>query len=380
MNYHSEDVRHLCLVGGGHSHVIVAKQIGISPIRGLKVTLISPDRFAPYSGMLPGLIAGHYTYESCHIDLMQLCQWAGIKFISSAVNKIDTDNRLVYSDRIAPVTYDGLSINTGSQPDLGAISGSGGRGCAIKPVGHFLQQWQLWLDTNRDSKQKQRIVVVGGGAAGVEVILAMHHKIKKNTPINADFTLVSADQTLLPSYHPSVRNYFKKHLRALDISEICDADVKAIDKDCLYFKNGSSIACDFVVWTIRAGAQAWPAASHLKCDEHGFIVVDQYLRSISHPDIFATGDCAAFSPCKLPKAGVYAVRQGSVLLKNILAMHHGGPLVPYEPQRHFLSLLTTGCRYAVASRNNVFFHGKWVWYWKDYIDRRFMKQFKVFSC
>ena len=377
MNSHNTNVRHLCLIGGGHSHAIVAKRLGIHRVRGLNVTLISTDRLTPYSGMLPGLIAGHYAMESCHIDLMRLCQWAEIKFISSSVNKIDTNNRLVYSDRAEPVKYDWLSVNTGSQPDLSGISGSDQWGCAVKPVKDFLQQWRLWLGVNADSKRKQRIVVVGGGAAGVEVMLAMYYRIKKNTSINAVFTLINASQTILSSYNQSVRYFFQKHMQLLGIIEVCNASVIAIDKDYLYLKNGASIAYDFVVWTIRAGAQKWPFASHLKCDQRGFILVDQYLRSISHPEIFAAGDCAAFMPCELPKAGVYAVRQGAVLSKNIMAAHHKKSLVSYEPQQRFLSLLTTGPRYAVASRGSIFFHGKWVWYWKNYIDRGFMKQFKV---
>jgi len=370
-------IKHLCLAGGGHSHAIVIKRLGIKPTPNLKVTLISPDRFTPYSGMLPGLIAGHYQFESCHIDLERLCQWSGIKFSSSTISRIDLDNRLIYSDQTAPIKYNLLSINIGSRPDVDEITGGKHYGCAIKPVKDFLRRWHLWLNTHVNSKQKHHIVVVGGGAAGIEVLLAMYYKIKKCTSINATFTLISADQTILSTHNHTIQLFFQKHLRSLDINVISNTTAIAIDKTHLYFNDGTSLAYDFTVWGIRAGAHEWPSASHLMCDKNGFILVDQYLRSISHPEIFAAGDCAAFAPHPLPKAGVYAVRQGSTLLKNILATYQNKKLVSFKPQQHFLSLLTTGSRNAVASRNGIFLHGKWVWYWKDYIDRCFMRQFEV---
>jgi selenide,water dikinase len=133
---------------------------------------------------------------------------------------------------------------------------------------------------------------------------------------------------------------------------------------------------DFVAWAINAGTQSWLADSGLACDDQGFVQVDHFLRSVSHPNVFAVGDSAAFTPMPLPKAGFYAVRQGPVLTHNLVATFNRRALRPYRPQHHFLSLLTTGERYAVASRGSFFIKGKWVWQWKNFIDRRFMARFK----
>lgn len=382
MNKHAEKARRLCLVGGGHSHAIVIRQLRARLISGLdsklKIMLISPDRYTPYSGMLPGLVAGHYSYEDCHIDLHRLCEWAGIQFVCATVSRIDPDNRLIYSGTSDhTLQYDLLSINTGSRPAIDDIAGACAFGCAVKPVKSFLDRWNGWLNNHCHSQQQQHIIIVGGGAAGVEVLLAMHYKLNQTTAIKAVFTLINRHDTILATHNLAVQQFFKQHLSSLNIQVINNAIVTAIDNTQLHLNNGASLCYDFAAWAIHAGAQPWHAASRIACDPMGFITVDRYLRSTSHANIFATGDCAAFLPRKLPKAGVYAVRQAPVLFNNLLAAHGNRPLVAYKPQQHFLSLLTTGKRHAVASRDVFFFRGKWVWYWKNHIDRKFMRRFIV---
>ncbi|HNP26040.1 MAG TPA: FAD-dependent oxidoreductase [Nitrosomonas sp.] len=368
--------KQLCLVGGGHSHVTVIRQLVSKPLASIHVTLVSPDVFTPYSGMLPGLIAGHYSHQDCHIDLHRLCRWAGIQFVRDTVQRINPVLRELYCDQRPPIKYDLLSINIGSQPAIDNILGANTFGYTIKPVNNFLHHWQQWLEFYAKSKQKRHIVVVGGGAAGVEVLLAMHYRLLNTTSINAAFTLICSDNTILPSHNPAVQAFFSRHFLSLNIRIIKNSFVKSIDGQQFYLMDGSSVDYDFTVWAIHAGAQTWPAMSGLKCDDHGFIEVDQFLRSTSHPDIFAAGDTAAFTSRKLPKAGVYAVRQGPVLLNNILAEFKQQPLAPFKPQQRFLSLLTTGGRHAIASRGSIFLQGKWVWYWKNHIDHNFMNRFK----
>ena len=376
MKEHSFGKKRLCLIGGGHSHVTIIKQLAIKPVADIQVTLVSPDTYTPYSGMLPGLIAGHYSFEDCHINLDRLCQWAGVKFIHRAVTKIDPDSHHIYAAQFSPIQYDLLSINIGSQPATSDIRGADNYGHTIKPVKIFLQQWQQWLETHAGLKQIQRIVVVGGGAAGVEVLLAMHYRLQNTTSIKAEFTLINSSQRILSSHNQTVQNFFQRHLQSLDIKVLNSSYVTSINQQQLHLKDGSSVDFDFTVWAIHASAQSWLMAGGLKCDSNGFVEVDQYLRSISHPDIFAAGDSAAFLPRPLPKAGVYAVRQGPVLLKNIIATFRQQPLITFKPQQHFLSLLTTGRRHAIASRGPLFLKGKWVWYWKNHIDQSFMRRFK----
>ena len=369
---HNKDLR---LIGGGHSHIAVVKRFGMKPLPGVRITLISSDTMTPYSGMLPGFIAGHYAFEDCHIDLRKLCQWAGVQFIRSEVTHIDPIKKHIVCRDYPSLRYDVLSIDAGSRPALDSIKDADRYGCPVKPVKQFLEYWHRWLGSAESSNRLQRIVVVGGGAAGIEILLALRHKLAATTSIRAEFTLVSADSPFLGAHNERVRHYFQRHLQTLGVRVICGHRVISADRHRLMLDDQSQLDCDFAAWAIHAGAQSWPAESSLDCDERGFIQVDRYLRSVSHPDIFAAGDCAAFTPHPLPKAGVYAVRQGPVLAKNLVAQLENRPLQPFKPQRLFLSLLTTGERHAVASRGFFFASGQWVWRWKNFIDRRFMARF-----
>ena len=372
LTQHQRDLR---LIGGGHSHIITIRQLAMKPLAGVRVTLISSDTMTPYSGMMPGLIAGHYTFGECYIDLRKLCQWAGVQFIRSEVMHIDTANQRIDCLDHPALRYDILSLDIGSAPALKEISGAEQYGFPVKPVKQFLQHWQHWLEVQRKSKRSPHIVVVGGGGAGIEILLALHHRLLTTPSIRAEFTLVNAESSMLHSHNARVQSYFQRHLQSLGIQVISGKRVIAVDSQRLTLADQTTIDYDFLAWTIHAGAQPWLAKSGLACDDRGFVQVDQYLRSRTNPNIFAAGDCITFMPNPLPKAGVHAVRQGSVLAKNIAACLEGGPLQPYKPQRLFLSLLTTGDRYAVASRGAFFARGKWVWHWKDFIDRRFMQRF-----
>ena len=377
MNHASPYKDDLVLIGGGHSHVAVVKAFGMKPLVGIRVTLVSEDTYVPYSGMLPGLIAGHYSFDDCYIDLRKLCQWANVRFIHNAVKSLSPAAREITCHQYPSLRYDLLSINTGSQPALDTINGAINCGRAVKPVNKFLSHWRQWLDSvaANTTSPLQHIVVVGGGAAGVEVLLAMRYHLHSNTQINAKFTLVCADEELLSSHNARVQKFFHDHLNALGVKMIMGHKVVVAATNHLLLDDGSSLETNFVTWAINAGANPWLADSGLACDKHGFVQVDQFLRSISHPDVFVVGDSAAFKPMPLPKAGVYAVRQGPVLTHNLVATFKKRTLRPYKPQHHFLSLLTVGERYAVASRGSFFIKGKWVWQWKNFVDRRFMARF-----
>ncbi len=375
-SYSSIKKKDLVLIGGGHSHVAVIKSLGMRSLPNVMTTLISEDTYTPYSGMLPGLIAGHYSFDDCHIDLRKLCQWAGIRFIRSSVQQLDSASNKIICQQHPPLRYDLLSINCGSLPLLHTIKDAYTYGYAIKPVKKFLQHWLAWLDSIKLTNKPQNIIVVGGGAAGIEILLAMHYRINQTTSIQANFTLVCADEHILSSHNQQVQNFFQHHLKTKNIKVITSHRVTCSTTNKLLLNTGQSLDADFVTWTINAGAQPWQATSGLKCDNKGFIQVDKFLRSISHPDVFAVGDSAAFTPNPLPKAGVYAVRQGPILSKNLRATLQQHDLKTFKPQHHFLSLLATGERHAIASRGALFAKGKLIWYWKDFIDRQFMARFK----
>jgi len=371
--------RELLLIGGGHSHVAVVRAFGMRPVPGLGVTVVSRDVHTPYSGMLPGLVAGHYAFDDCHIDLRPLCEASGVRLIHAEVEAMDPVRRTVRIAGRETLRYDWASINIGSRPALGDIAGAAGHGISVKPIDRFLAHWLRLLDDLRAHPRPCRLLVVGGGAAGVEIALACAWRAREALGANAalfSVGIVNAAPALLPSHNALVRRYFVRELSRRGIELHSGARVAAADAQGLTLADGRQLEADQLVWATQAGAAAWPAAAGLACDANGFIRVNASLQSVSHPEVFAAGDIAALpEPC--PKSGVYAVREGETLALGLRRVALGEEPVPYRPQRRFLSLVSTGDRRAVVSRGPLFAAGSWAWRWKDRIDRAFMAMYRV---
>lgn len=362
----------LLLIGGGHSHVEVIRRWGLAPEAGASMTLISPERHTPYSGMLPGHIAGHYSHAECHIDLDALCARAGVVRIAATASLVDFANRVVCCDPAPAQPFDVLSIDTGSTPVLAPIPGADRHGVPIKPVERFLDQWAELRATARDNAI--HVAVVGAGAAGVEVALAMQHRIAQDRG-RARFTLISDGPTILGTHPPAVRRRFTQVLDRRGIALHLNAPVERAEAGVLWLHNGDQLACDEVIWVTGAAAPPWPRASGLKTDAAGFIAVDSHLQSLSHPGVFASGDIASMLDTPHPKSGVYAVRQGPPLAANLRRALRAEPLLTYRPQARALALISTGDRYAVASYGPFSLSGAWVWRWKNHVDTRFMRRY-----
>lgn len=366
----------LLLIGGGHSHVEVIRRWGLAPLPGVAVTLVSPDRHTPYSGMLPGHVAGHYSHSDCHIDLEALCAGAGITRVAASVGRLDLANRVAHCDRAQDLPFDVLSVDTGSTPVLAHIPGAGRIGLPVKPVASFLGQWSTLLDAARAAPAPLHIVVVGAGAAGVEMVLAMQHRMARDNG-RARFTLLGNDPVILGAHPPGVRHRFMDILAARGITVRLGAPVERATPGELLLPDNERLAFDEVIWITGAAAPAWPRDSGLQTDTAGFITVDAQLQSLSHPGVFATGDVASMPHAPRPKSGVYAVRQGPPLAENLRRALRGEPLLQYRPQPRALALISAGDRYAVASYGPFFLGGAWVWHWKDYIDTAFMRRYRA---
>jgi selenide,water dikinase len=375
----------LVLIGGGHSHAIALKMLSMQPLAGVRITLISDAYLTPYSGMLPGFIAGHYSYEEVHIDLARLCRALGVRFIEDAVVGLDLNAQTIKCANHPDFRYDVLSIDIGSSPDTSNIPGAKEFTQGVKPVDSFLNYWtflQTRILEQSIGDQKLHIALVGAGASGVEVALAMQNALQVKLKVvkrSADiqFHIVSATPDILPSHNQKVRDRYQVVLDKRKVKLHMGFRVSRLEKGCLFDDSDSAepkhLKADEVIWAISASAPGWPKAAGLQCSEKGFIQVNACLQSLSHPTVFATGDIADVINHPRPKAGVFAVRQGKPLAVNLLRALQGTTLKAFKPQTRFLSLVSTGDKYAVASRGNWALSGKWVWRWKDAIDQKFMR-------
>lgn len=369
--------KHLLLIGGGHSHIEVIRRLGSNPEPGVQVTLISPSRHTPYSGMLPGFIAGHYRFEDCHIDLDALCRSAGIERQETAVSEIDPVAQIARCSNGQSHHFDIVSIDTGSTPALAGIPGADRHGAPIKPVQDFLEHWAS-LHTAACNSSDTHVVVAGAGAGGIEITLAMQHRIRADGG-QAQFTIITDTATILASHPQGVRRRFERLLHRRGIDVRFGAQVRHADAEGIVLQTGERIPTRHIVWVTGAAAPDWPRSSGLQVDRAGFITVNAHLQSLSHSCVFAAGDVASMVATPRPKSGVYAVRQGPPLSENLRRALRGEPLQLYSPQKKTLALISTGDRYAVASYGFLAIGGRWVWRWKDRIDTAFMRKYNPAS-
>ncbi|MEO1607804.1 MAG: selenide, water dikinase SelD [Pseudomonadota bacterium] len=371
-------IKDLVLIGGGHSHVTVLKRFGMRPIPGVQLTLISPDAHTPYSGMLPGLIAGHYDYDNAHIDLVPLCRFAGARFLANTVTYVNPQAKLVHMAGRPPTPYDILSINSGSTPDPSIISGARERVIPVKPVADFLLKWDA-LKQRVIKKPICRIGIIGAGAGGIELLLSAQFALRtmlkdNNIADQPEFHVVTQGDTILATHNAKVRRSFIEVMAQRNISVHYNFQVDKVSERGVH-AGDKIVELDEILWVTGAEAPPWAKASGFAVDARGFIKVHPSLQSVSHPDIFATGDIAAVEDYPRPKSGVFAVRQGPPLEANLRRALLGAPTQPFKPQSAFLSLISTGGKHALASRGNRCLSGGWVWRWKDYIDRSFIRKF-----
>ena len=316
-------LKDLVLIGGGHSHVAVIKSFGMKPMPGVRLTIISRDVHTPYSGMLPGYVAGHYQFDEVHIDLRPLAQFAGARLYHDEALRIDTINKTVICKGRPAVPYDVLSINIGSTPQIENISGATEFAVAVKPISLFVDRWKKFLDRLAAQTGPCKICVVGAGAAGVELILSIQFRLKKmfeelgRNSVELSYHLVSKSEQIMPSFPSAVADRFDTILhergvivhRGVEATEACDGK--------LILSNGDHLDADETFFVTAASAAPWLTESGFDVDENGFVKVNDTLELLSHPNIFAAGDVAAVVNHPRPKAGVFAVRQGKPLANNL---------------------------------------------------------------
>jgi selenide,water dikinase len=370
--------QNLVLIGGGHSHAIALKFFGKKPLPTINLTLISDTAQTPYSGMLPGHIAGYYTFEQTHIDLISLANFAKAELYLDRAIGLDLNKNQVLCTHHPPLDFDFLSIDIGSTPETSTVTGAAEYAIPAKPVGKLLQTWNRILETaSNQPEERLTISIVGGGAGGVELALNMHSRLEKIlTPQKLQIHLFQGGRQLLPFHNAWVRAKLAGVLQQRGIKLHLEAKVVEVLPHQVICESQLKVPSDYIFWVTQASAPDWIKTSGLTTDRRGFILVKDTLQSVSHPHIFAAGDIATMKNYPRPKAGVFAVRQGKPLWNNLRRMLTGKSLQAYIPQKQYLSLIGTGDQRAIASWGHVGWESPLLWSWKDYIDRQFMSGLK----
>ena len=375
-------VKDVVLVGAGHAHVAVLRNFGMKPLPGVRFTLITREVDTPYSGMLPGHIAGHYTADEIHIDTGPLARFAGARLYQDEAIGLDVAGRRVICRDRPPVSYDIVSLDIGSRPNTMDVPGAAEHALPVKPIDSFLPRFAA-LRARVLEGRSRHILLVGAGAGGVELLLAAEHRLRRDLAAaggagaSLRFTLLASGADILTAFPAAFRARFRAALAARGITVETGARVAAVEARGVVLAEGARrIAADEVLWTTEAAPASWLSETGLALDARGFLRVDAMLRAVGHEEIFAAGDTIAFDPAPIPRSGVYAVRAGPVLADNIRAALTGLALRPYQPQRDALYLVSTGAPNVIGTRNGIVLGGAWAWKLKDWIDRRFMRRFR----
>ncbi|WP_416674015.1 FAD-dependent oxidoreductase [Egbenema bharatensis] len=389
----------LVLIGGGHSHAIVLKQFGMNPIPGVRITLVTDVAHTPYSGMLPGYVAGLYSFDECHIDLRPLCQFTQAQMVQSRAVGLDLEKKQVlFADR-PPLGFDWLSIDIGSTPAATTIPGAAEYTIPVKPISKFLTTWDRLAQTVTDNPTHPlKLAIVGGGAGGVELTLAIQSHLQRiyqqaNQPAsNLELHLFQRSDRLIPERSHWVGDRLLRILQKRGVQVHLEETVRTVESKnqksgsqthdrqsprsplptpcrgelqfaptrppdsrlptppssplTLHCESNFSTTFDHIFWVTQASAASWLKESGLATDDRGFIQITDTLQSVSHPQVFAAGDVATMVNHPRPKAGVFAVRQGKPLYQNLRRALLSQPLQPFSPQKQFLILIGTGDRSA----------------------------------
>lgn len=363
----------LVLVGGGHTHALVLHGYARQPMPGVRLTLVTPDPTAPYTGMLPGYIAGHYSREELEIDLAHLCKRAGARLVLAKATGLERAACQIRLSTGKAVAYDVASIDIGITSDLPQIPGYLEHAVSAKPLGAYAQRWEAWRADVLHGALAPEVAVIGGGVAGVELALAMAHRLRDRP--GAQVRVIEA-QYLLPNIGARARAQLLHHLAQAGVSCIEHASVVEVSENGVRLSDGREIAASLVLGAAGSRPQDWLRGTGLHLTD-GFITVDEHLRSHTDPAIFAVGDCAHMAHAPRAKAGVYAVRQAPFLLNNLRAALGVGQMRAYHPQRDYLKLVSLGSKSALADKWSLPLEGRWLWWLKDRIDARFMQQFRA---
>ncbi|UTH36311.1 FAD-dependent oxidoreductase [Pseudomonas sp. KHPS1] len=351
----------LLLAGAGHAHLGVLRRWALveRPPGRIGVLALGPDAW--YAGMLPGLISGRFSEADCRVELQPLCRAAKVELIEGEIAALDADARLLRLVDGRSLAAEWLSLNVGAGMAIPPQQGDAMQVLAARPIGALLEGWRQW------QAEPRRMAILGGGAGGVELALALADKV----PGVALF----CGGPLLAGLAPGLRLRALGLLRQRGVQVREHCPIGRIEDDWL-------LSGDEPVWRGRrlllaSGARPWPwlAASGLARDAAGFVAIRPTLQSESHGQIFAVGDSASLDGMR--RSGRFAVRQAPVLTANLQAALVGRPLRPYRAQWQSLALLATGDGGALLGWHDWSAGGQLYGRCKDWLDRRFIQRHRL---
>jgi selenide,water dikinase len=367
-------MKKLVLAGGGHAHLEVLRDLAERPGSGIAVTLVTPRPRFIYTAMIPGAVAGHYRLEDCAIDLEALTRRANARFVNGAIFRVDAANHRVHCADGEAIDYDILSLDVGSRLAVGA-TGVDEYATLVRPMEVLMKGWADVLSRAREGKVRS-VTMVGGGAAGVELALAMEYRLRREHPESPPHVrVITNTPMILAEFSASARRRLKLQLGRRGIGVHVGANVQAVGADHVRLDSGIEFKSDATFWAGGPSAPPWIASSGLVVDSRGFLLVNETLQSVLDRDIFGVGDCATQEGHLHARAGVFAVRAAPVLAANLRAAAHGGALTRHVTTPRFLALVSTGRKHAVGIWGDLSFQGWWAWRWKDRIDRAFVARY-----
>ena len=371
------ETRELVFVGGGHSHIQTLAHFAEEPPPACNPTMVVDLPIAVYSGMVPGFVAGQYRKEEVEIDIVELCRRAGVRVVIGRVIGIDPDEQRIVTEDGASVPYDVATFDIGSTVAGLDLPGVREHSLPTRPIGRFCEEVDVLVEAVKREAPVDpvRVLVVGGGAGGVELAFTLEHRLR-SLGAGVDVRLMDSGPRILGTYSAALRRRVRDNARSRGIEIACERRVEAVEEDAVLLEGGERIGYDVLVWVTGSRSHSVFVDSGLATDDRGFVLTRSTLQFRDYDNLFAVGDCGTFVDFpRTPKAGVYAVRQGPYITQNLLAWLRGAPLRTYKPQGDFLTLMNLGGGRAVGAKWGWAFEGRWVMRLKDRIDREFMGRF-----
>ncbi len=376
----------IVLVGGGHSHVQVLRRVMMRPWPEARLTVVLDVPVAVYSGMVPGFVAGQYRRSELEIDVVPLARRAGIEVVLAPAVGVNPEKRRILLEDRAPIAYDFASFDIGSTVAGLQLPGVRQHALATRPIGVLVRRI-AGLSRRFLAHPPARpfvIVIAGGGAGGVELAFTVRERLlgearragRQGPELRV--TLIQALPEILTGFPPSLARRARSQAAERGIRIRTGEMVAEAEADAVLLASGEREPADALIWAVGAGSLDVFHDAGLPLDDRGFVLTRPTLQTVGSDRVFAVGDCATLRDYpETPKAGVYAVRQGPFLDRNLRRIVAGRPLLRYRPQSDFLTLLNLGDGTALGAKWGTSFGGRAMMRLKDRIDRKFMRKFQV---